>query len=54
MGSDPEIVWFSTQDAREYLDDWFVGILIEFVNSSYAVDEEAVENLIHQAADQSV
>ena len=29
-----EVMWLSSQDARYYLDDWFTGILLDFLNNS--------------------
>ena len=50
----PEILWMSMQDLRHYLDDWYIIMLMEFLHSRYAVDEEGHEDLIYQIANQSV
>ena len=48
-----EVIWLSTCDAYDYLGDWYVGLLIDFVNSSYAIDDEGHEDLVYHALDQS-
>ena len=49
----PEVLWLIAQDARQYLDDWYLTMLMDFLNSSYALDEEGHEDLIYHAVNQS-
>ena len=43
----------SARDAYEYFGDWYVGMLVDFLNSSYAIDEEGHEDLVYFSVGQS-
>ena len=45
----PEVMWLSALDANYYLDDWFIGMLIDFLDNSVVVDEEMVD-LVYEAS----
>ena len=45
----PEVMWLSALDATYYLDDWFIGMLIDFLDNSVVVDEEMVD-LVYEAS----
>ena len=38
-----ELIWLSASDARYYLDDWLIGMLLEFLDTNEFVDEETVD-----------
>ena len=46
----PEVIWLSAQDANYYLDDWFVGMLLDLLDNSDLIDKEMVD-LVYEAPD---
>ena len=49
----PETIWLSAHDTYEYLGEWYISMLIDFLNSSYAIDKEGHGDLIYYALGQS-